>query len=431
MSRLIIEGGHPLKGTIRASGNKNAALKLLPACILTDQPVTLHNIPDIADVRTAIDILIDLGVDVTELGGGSWRIHAAQIDKTNIDVELASRIRASFVFSGPMLARMGRITLPGPGGDVIGGRPLDTNIQGLRALGVSVALDRDGTFRMETSGLKGAGYLLQAQASVTATENTVMAAVLARGETILDNAAREPHTQDLCNFLNLLGAKIEGIGSGRLIIEGVTKLEGGEFTIGSDYMEVGSFIGAAAVTGGAIRIQQANPQNLGMLDQVYRQLGVVWEVDGEDIIVPADQPMKIESALGGKIPEIKPHPWPGFPPDLMSIAVVVATQSHGSILLHDWMYESRFFFVDKLVFMGARIVLCDPHRVIVQGRSELYANPQGVTSPDIRAGMAMLLAALCAKGTSTIDNIQQIDRGYEAIESKLAALGADIKRAAS
>lgn len=428
MSRLIIEGGHPLTGTIKASGNKNAALKLLPACILTDKPVVLHNIPNIEDVRTAIAILRDLGVDVTDLGGGSWRIQAKEIVKTDLDVVLASRIRASFVFSGPMLARMGRITLPGPGGDVIGGRPLDTNIQGLKALGVSVELDRDGTFRMETSGLVGAGYLLQSQASVTATENTVMAAVLAKGETILDNAAREPHTQDLCHFLNQLGAKIEGIGSGRLHIQGVSALDGGEFTIGSDYMEVGSFIGATAVTGGEIRIQQANPNNLGMLEQVYRQLGVVWQVESEDIIVPADQPMEIEPALGGRIPEIKPHPWPGFPPDLMSIAVVLACQSKGSILLHDWMYESRFFFVDKLVFMGARIVLCDPHRVIVQGRSELYANPQGVTSPDIRAGMAMLLAALCAKGTSTIDNIQQIDRGYEQIETKLTTLGAKIER---
>jgi UDP-N-acetylglucosamine 1-carboxyvinyltransferase len=428
MSRLIIEGGYPLIGTIRASGNKNAALKLLPACILTDKPVVLHNIPNIADVLTTIAILRDLGVDVTDLGGGSWRIQAKKIIKTGLDIVLASRIRASFVFSGPMLARMGRITLPGPGGDVIGGRPLDTNIQGLKALGVSVELDRDGTFRMETSGLVGAGYLLQSQASVTATENTVMAAVLAQGETILDNAAREPHTQDLCHFLNQLGAKIEGIGSGRLHIQGVDALDGGEFTIGSDYMEVGSFIGAAAVTGGEIRIQQANPNNLGMLEQVYRQLGVVWQVEGEDIIVPADQPMEIEPALGGRIPEIKPHPWPGFPPDLMSIAVVLACQSKGSILLHDWMYESRFFFVDKLVFMGARIVLCDPHRVIVQGRSELYANPQGVTSPDIRAGMAMLLAALCAKGTSTIDNIQQIDRGYELIETKLTTLGAKIER---
>ncbi len=428
MSRLIIEGGHPLKGTIKASGNKNAALKLLPACILTDQPVTLHNIPDIADVRTALNILRDLGVEVTDLGAGSWRIHATTINKTDIDVELASRIRASFVFSGPMLARMGRITLPGPGGDVIGGRPLDTNIQGLKALGVSVELDQNGTFRMETEGLEGAGYLLQSQASVTATENTVMAAVLAQGETILDNAAREPHTQDLCHFLNILGANIEGIGSGRLFIQGVSSLGGGEYTIGSDYMEVGSFIGAAAVTGGEIRIQQANPRNLGMLDQVYERLGVHWLVDGEDIIVPAAQSMEIEAALGGKIPEIKPHPWPGFPPDLMSIAVVLASQSTGSVLLHDWMYESRFFFVDKLIFMGARIVLCDPHRVIVQGPSELYANPQGVTSPDIRAGMTMLLAALCARGTSSIDNIQQIDRGYEQIESKLQALGANIRR---
>jgi UDP-N-acetylglucosamine 1-carboxyvinyltransferase len=323
---------------------------------------------------------------------------------------------------------MGRLTLPGPGGDVIGGRPLDTNVQGLQALGVEIELDRYGTFQMQTAGLKGAGYLLQSQASVTATENTLMAAVMADGETTIDNAAREPHTQDLCHFLNQLGANIEGVGSGRLVIQGVKSLSGGEFTIGSDYMEVGSFIGAAAVTGGEIRIRRAGPNNLGLIGHVYRQLGVHWEVDGEDIVVPASQPMEIVPAFGGRIPEIKPHPWPGFPPDLMSIAVVLACQATGSVLLHDWMYESRFFFVDKLVFMGARIVLCDPHRVIVQGPNVLYANPQGVTSPDIRAGMAMLLAALCARGTSKIDNIQQIDRGYEQIEAKLITLGARIER---
>jgi UDP-N-acetylglucosamine 1-carboxyvinyltransferase len=428
MGRLLIEGGYPLQGTITASGNKNAALKLLPACILTDQPVTLHNIPDIADVRTVIAILIDLGIEVVDLGGGSWRVHAGQIAKTDIDPALAGRIRASFVFSGPMLARMGRLTLPGPGGDVIGGRPLDTNVQGLQALGVEIELDRYGTFQMQTAGLKGAGYLLQSQASVTATENTLMAAVMVDGETTIDNAAREPHTQDLCHFLNQLGANIEGVGSGRLVIQGVKSLSGGEFTIGSDYMEVGSFIGAAAVTGGEIRIRRAGPNNLGLIGHVYRQLGVHWEVDGEDIVVPASQPMEIVPAFGGRIPEIKPHPWPGFPPDLMSIAVVLACQATGSVLLHDWMYESRFFFVDKLVFMGARIVLCDPHRVIVQGPNVLYANPQGVTSPDIRAGMAMLLAALCARGTSKIDNIQQIDRGYEQIEAKLITLGARIER---
>jgi UDP-N-acetylglucosamine 1-carboxyvinyltransferase len=428
MSQLIIEGGHKLQGTITAGGNKNAALKLIPACLMTDEPVILHNIPEIDDVQTALAIMRDLGADVMSLGSGSWRIHAAEIVKSEIDARLGSRIRASFVFTGPLLARMGRITLPGPGGDVIGGRPLDTNVQGLQALGVEVSLSRDGTFEMQADSLLGAGYLLQAEASVTATENTVMAAVLAKGETIIDNAAREPHTEDLCRFLNQLGAKIEGVGTSRLRIQGVDRLFGGEYTIGADYMEVGSFIGAAALTGGEIRIRQAEPANLGMIGQVYQRLGVRWLIDGQDIVVPADQSLEIVPALGGRIPEIKPHPWPGFPPDLMSIAVVIASQASGSVLLHDWMYESRFFFVDKLVFMGARIVLCDPHRVLVQGPSILYANPQGVTSPDIRAGMAMVLAALCARGTSTIHNAQQIERGYESIEKKLQSLGANIRR---
>jgi UDP-N-acetylglucosamine 1-carboxyvinyltransferase len=428
MSRLIIEGGQRLGGVITASGNKNAALKVLPACILTDQPVILHNIPDIADVRTVIAILQDLGVEVSDLGGGSWRVWAQQVGKTAIDGSLASLIRASFVFSGPMLARMGRATLPGPGGDVIGGRPLDTNVQGLRALGASVELSREGTFEMEAPRLRGAGYLLQAEASVTATETTIMAAVLADGVTVIDNAAREPHTEDLCRFLLGLGAHIEGIGTSRLTIEGVEKLGGGEFRIGADYMEVGSFIGAAAVTGGEIRIRSADPDRLGLIEQIYRRLGVCWSVEGEDILVPGQQPLRIALSLGDRIPELKPHPWPGFPPDLMSIALVIATQAEGSVLLHDWMYESRFFFVDKLIFMGARIVLCDPHRVLVQGKSRLYANPQGVTSPDIRAGMAMVLAALCAQGTSTIHNIHQIDRGYERFDEKLQTLGAKVRR---
>lgn len=427
---FIIEGGIPLHGTIKASGNKNAAIKLLPACLLTDQPITLHNIPDIADVRVALAILRQLGAEVTDLGQGSWRIHAANITETHIDFQLASQSRASFVFSGPMLARLGHVTLPIPGGDVIGGRPLDTHIQGLKALGVHVEItpQRNG-FQMDADPIRGGGYILQAEASVTATENTLMASVMAQGETIIDNAACEPHIQDLCYFLNGLGAHIEGVGSNRLIIQGVKSLHGGEYTIGSDFMEVGSFVGAAAVTGGSIRIQNAGPEHLGMIRLVYEKLGITWETEGNDIIVPANQSLQVQSALSGRILEIKPHPWPGFPPDLMSILVVMATQSKGSVLLHDWMYESRFFFVDKLTFMGARITLCDPHRVIVQGPAQLYANPHGVTSPDIRAGMAMVLAALCAQGVSTIHNIHQIDRGYEQIEEKLVSLGARIQRA--
>ncbi len=427
MSRFLISGGSPLKGTITASGNKNAALKLLPACLLTDQPVLLHNIPNIQDVQNTILILRDLGVEVVDLGSGSWRVHAQNVTKTELDTVLAGRTRASFVFAGPMLGRLRQIQLPVPGGDVIGGRPLDTHVQAFRSLGVQVDYSRQGVFDMQAKTLQGADMLL-AEASVTATENTIMAAVLADGVTIINNAASEPHVRDLCDFLNQLGAQIEGAGTNRLTIHGVDKLSGGEFTIGADFMEVGSFIGATAVTGGEVRIKNADPQNLGMVRLVYEKIGVHWLDDGNDIVIPAGQPMCIESAVGGRVPQIKPMPWPGFPPDLMSIAVVIATQSNGSILLHDWMYESRFFFVDNLVFMGARIVLCDPHRVLVQGPSRLYASTQGVPSPDIRAGMAMVLAALCAEGTSTIHNIQQIDRGYESIEYKLQALGAQIER---
>ncbi|MBE2199177.1 MAG: UDP-N-acetylglucosamine 1-carboxyvinyltransferase [Anaerolinea sp.] len=428
MSKFIIEGGHPLTGTMTASGNKNAALKLLPACLLTAEPVILHNIPDIQDVRNTIAILEDLGVAVENLGEGSWRMRASDIAKTELDPELAGRIRASFVLSGPMLARTGRITLPLPGGDVIGGRPLDTHIRALEALGAKVKLVNRGVFQMTAKDLQGAGYLLLPEASVTATENTVMAAVLADGETVIDNAACEPHVRDLCLFLNQMGAAIEGVGTNRLTIHGVTQLHGTEYTIGADFMEVGSFISAAAVTGGELRIKRADPQYLGMIRLVYDKLGVQFEIENDDVIVPAYQPLTIKSALSGRMLEIKPMPWPGFPPDLMSILVVLATQSKGLVLLHDWMYESRFFFVDHLNFMGARTVLCDPHRLIVEGQSTLYASPHGVPSPDIRAGMALVIAALCAKGTSTIHNIQQIDRGYERIETKLQALGAHIQR---
>jgi UDP-N-acetylglucosamine 1-carboxyvinyltransferase len=428
MSKFIIEGGQPLRGEVTVSGNKNAALKLLPACLLTDEPVILHNIPAIRDVENTMLILRDLGVEVVHLGGGSWRVDAHNVTKSELNPQLAARTRASFVFAGPMLARMGRVTLPIPGGDVIGGRPLDTHVQALTALGANVSMSQRGVFEMAAPQLRGAGHLLLAEASVTATENAVMAAVLAKGETIIDNAACEPHVRDLCHFLNSMGAQIEGVGSNRLMIDGVEKLHGTECRIGSDFMEVGSFIGAAAVTRGEVRIRDAQPRNLGMIRLVYERFGVRWQDDGEDIIVPGNQELLIQEGLGGRIPEIKPLPWPGFPPDLMSIAVVLGTQAVGSVLLHDWMYESRFFFVDHLTFMGARVVLCDPHRVLVQGPSKLFANPAGVPSPDIRAGMAMVLAALCARGTSTIHNIQQIDRGYERIEDKLRSLGANIVR---
>ena len=303
MSKFLIEGGHQLSGTVRASGNKNAALKLLPACLLTDEPVVLHNIPNIRDVANTILILRDLGVEVESLQPGSWRVPAPQVCKTELDSTLASRTRASFVFAGPMLARLGQVTLPIPGGDVIGGRPLDTHVRALKALGVAIDMHPRGIFHMNADGIHGAGYLLLAEASVTATENTVMASVLAEGTTIIDNAASEPHVQDLCHFLNQMGAQIEGIGSNRLTVQGVERLSGTEFRIGSDFMEVGSFIGATAVTGGEVRIKNAEPQNLGMIRLVYEKLGVHWLDDGEDIIIPADQSMEIEHALAGRIRE--------------------------------------------------------------------------------------------------------------------------------
>lgn len=425
MDQFVIEGGAPLNGTVRASGNKNAALKLLPACLLTEEPVVLHNIPDIADVCTMVSLLKKLGVQVERLDATSYRVHARTIQAHALDRALASRIRASIVLAGPMLARIGRIELPPPGGDVIGRRRVDTHILALKALGAKAEMN--DRFVLQTDGLHGADILLD-EASVTATENTIVAAVLAKGTTILRNAASEPHVQDLCLFLNQLGAQIEGVGSNVLTIQGVDRLNGGEFHIGADYIEVGSFIGAAAVTGGRVRIQNAAPEHLSMIALVFNRLGVHWEVEGEDVIVPEYQPLKIVPDLGDIIPEIKAQPWPAFPSDLLSIALVVATQADGTALFHEWMYENRFFFVDKLVYMGARIVLCDPHRCLIQGPNKLRGELDRISSPDIRAGMALLLAALCAEGTTIIRNVGQIDRGYEDVDGKLRALGARIER---
>ncbi len=425
MERFVIQGRNPLNGTITASGNKNAALKLLPACILTEEPVTLHNVPDIDDVRAMIHILQKLGVNAENLGKGSWRIHAKDLTTHVIDQELGSRIRASIVLAGPMLARLGQIELPPPGGDVIGRRRVDTHILALKALGAQ--FEMNGRFTFTAKELRGADILLD-EASVTATENTVMAAVLAKGTTIIRNAASEPHIQDLCQFLNKLGAQIEGIGSNVLTIHGVDRLNGGEFRIGADYLEVCSFIGAAAVTRGRVRIKQASPEHLSMIALVFNRLGVHWESEGDDVIVPEYQPLKIVPDLGDQIPEIKAQPWPAFPSDLMSIALIVATQAEGTVLFHEWMYDSRFYFTDKLSYMGARIVLCDPHRCLVQGPSQLRGEPERISSPDIRAGMALLLAALCAEGTTVIRNIAQVDRGYQNVDGKLRELGAKIER---
>ncbi len=428
MARFIIEGGYPLAGEVTPSGNKNAALPLLAATLLTDEPVILRNVPLIQDVITMRALLESLGAEITPLDAHTWRVHAKHISPTDLDPDLSRSIRASILLAGPMSARTGHIVLPPPGGDVIGRRRVDTHLLALKALGVEAHYQRFAKrfyFKVKPQGLRGADILLD-EASVTATENALMAAVLAKGTTILRNAASEPHVQELARMLNQMGARIEGIGTNTLRIEGVERLHGTEFTIGPDYLEVVSYIGAAVVTRGRIRIRNAGPQYLDMVRLVFRRLGVVWDVEGNDILVPADQPLTIEPDLGEAIPKITTMPWPGFPTDLMSIAIVVATQSRGSILFHDWMYPSRMFFIDKLVSMGAQIVLCDPHRAIVIGPSVLVG--ERLESPDIRAGMALVLAALAAQGRSEIRNIRQIDRGYERVDEKLRQLGAHIQR---
>ena len=423
MEEFLIEGGYPLHGEVTPSGNKNAALPLLAACLLTAEPVILRNLPQIRDVQAMRKLIESLGAVVEELDLTTWRITTQNLVASHLDPELCRRIRASILIAGPVLARAGGLRLPPPGGDVIGRRRLDTHILALRALGAKVTYDR--MLEFETDGLHGADILLD-EASVTATENAIMAAVLAKGDTQIRNAASEPHVQELCHFLNILGAKIEGIGSNTLHISGVSHLHGGEFAIGPDLLEVVSYIGAAIVTHGEVRIHNAGVQHLEMVGQVFHRLGVEWKVDEDDLIVPSDQSLVISSDLDGAVPEIKTNVWPAFPTDLMSIAITVATQASGSVLFHDWMFSGRMYFTDKLVGMGARIILCDPYRVLIQGPMQLYA--EKLESPDIRAGMALLLAALAAKGTSTVRNIRQIERGYERVDEKLRLLGARITR---
>ncbi|HDQ72001.1 MAG TPA: UDP-N-acetylglucosamine 1-carboxyvinyltransferase [Chloroflexi bacterium] len=423
MDKFVIEGGHPISGTMRLSGNKNAALPLLAACLLTDEPVTLHNVPNIGDVQTMGELLADVGVSVERLNTHTWRVHARDVCSSALSPQLFGLIRGSITLAGPMLARLGQVQLPHPGGDVIGRRRVDTHFLALNALGAEV--DVDGAFRLQSQGLCGADILLD-EASVTATENAIMAATLAKGTTILRNAACEPHVQDLCLMLRSFGARIEGIGSNTLVIQGVDRLSGGEYTIGPDYMEAGSYIALAAVTGGELLIENAAPEHLRMVKLVFERLGVRFEARGEHVFVPAEQSMHIVSDVGGAVPTVYDAVWPGFPADLMSIAVVLASQSQGTVLIHEKMFESRLYFVDKLIWMGARIVLCDPHRCVVMGPSPLHGDE--VESPDIRAGMALLIAALCAEGESVIRNVRQIDRGYEHVEDKLRRLGARIER---
>ncbi len=421
---FVIEGGQPLSGRIRAAGNKNGALPILAACLLTNEPVTLTNMPRIRDVDTMLELLADLGADAGWIGPNEVRVHCADVEKSAPDERLCSKIRASFLLAGPLLARFGEATMPPPGGDVIGRRRLDPHIHAFAELGA--AIDVGGpAFRMTTSGLRGANVFLD-EASVMATENAVMAAVTSPGETVIGNAACEPHVQDLCRFLVSLGAQIEGIESNVLRIHGVDSLGGGEWTIGPDHIEVGSFIGMAAISGGDVTIDAVRPRDLLSIIPAFGRLGVRVEMGEDTVHVPARQQLIVQDDLGGAIPKIEDGPWPAFPSDLTSIAVIVATQATGTVLIFEKMFESRLFFVDKLVSMGARIILCDPHRAVVTGPTKLYG--QQMSSPDIRAGMAMLLAALCAEGTSTIGNIGEIDRGYERIDERLRMLGARIER---
>jgi UDP-N-acetylglucosamine 1-carboxyvinyltransferase len=424
VERFIIEGGRQLSGTVRPAGNKNAALPVLAATLLTDQNIVLHNIPQIGDVATKIALLQQLGADVRPRGEHSWAIGTAGVGSTEPDGALARKIRTSILLAGPLLARRGHVTLPRPGGDQIGRRRLDTHFLALRAVGASVEITPT-SYEMRAERLRGADLFLD-EMSVTATEQAILTAVLAEGTTTISNAASEPHIQDLCAFLNGMGARISGIGTNCLIIDGVGRLRGTEFTIGPDYMEVVSFLGLAAVTGSQLRIADARPREHRMTRIAFSKLGVTWSEAGEDIIVPADQALTVQSDAHDAIPQIHSAPWPGFNTDLLITALVVATQARGTVLIHEKMFENRLFFVDRLIAMGARIILCDPHRAVVAGPAQLYG--EHLSSPDIRAGMALIIAALCAEGRSVIDNVGQIDRGYERIEQRLQALGAQIQR---
>ena len=423
MYEYLIEGGFPIKGTITASGNKNAALPCIAATLLTAESVTLHNIPEIEDTSVMLNILQSFGVKATNIKKHSWKIEAKNVKASCIPAELSKKIRASILFAGPLLARCGKAEMLPPGGDVIGRRRVDTHFLALTQLGARI--DVNGQFTFTANKLVGTDIFLD-EASVTATENAIMAAVLAEGKTTITNAACEPHIQVLCNMLNLMGAKITGIGSNILYIEGVEKLHGCEFTIGPDYMEIGSFIGLAAATKGSITIEGIKPEDMRPLKIGFNKLGISWTINGTTLSVSSVQEMKTNADIGSKIPKIDDSPWPGFPPDLTSIMTVVATQVEGTVLIFEKMFESRMFFVDKLLNMGAQITLCDPHRAVVSGPSTLHGDH--LVSPDVRAGMAMVIAAMAAHGESRISNVYQIERGYEHLVERLQGLGAKIKK---
>ena len=435
MERFVIEGGKPLSGRVVPSGSKNEALPAIAACLLTPEPVVLKNVPDIQDVRVMLQVLEQLGCRVERLAEDTVRVTAADIHEV-VDQELARRVRASILFAGPILARLGRVVLPPPGGDVIGRRRLDTHFIGLQALGAEFTMN--GNYELSAKRLVGTEIFLD-EASVTATENIIMAAVLSEGQTVLMNAASEPHVQGLCRMLVSMGAEISGIGTGTLRIGGSRKLHGTTHTIGPDYLEIGSWIGLAAVTHSDIAIDGCRTDELRMIQHVFAKLGVFPEVEPAPVHgglggpnglatlrVRPDQPLEVRRDLHGAIPRIDDAPWPAFPTDLMSIAITTATQCKGTVLFFEKMFEGRMFFTDSLIAMGASIILCDPHRIVVVGPSPLYG--ARLESPDVRAGMALLIAALAARGTSTIYNIRQIDRGYMRIDEKLRALGASIVR---
>ena len=424
MERFVVEGGRRLEGRIRPGGNKNAALPILAACLLTDDVIILRNLPDIQDVRVMLQIMEGLGSVVERIEPNVVRIHTKGECSSSPNPDLSRKIRASILLAGPLLARCGAANIAKPGGDAIGRRRVDTHLLALEALGAQIEVSAQ-EYRMSVRALKGSNMFLD-EASVTATENAIMAAVLAEGQTLIYNAAAEPHVQDLCRFLNLLGAQIEGIATNSLRIKGVDSLHGGDFHIPSDHIEVGSYIGLAAVTRSELVIEDAVPEHMYAVRYMLEKVGIELKIEGKDIRVPKDQALRVRYDIGAAVPKIDDGPWPLFPADLLSIMIVIATQAEGTVMIFEKMFESRLFFTDKLIQMGARIILCDPHRAIIVGGNRLSGAE--ISSPDIRAGMALLLAALCAKGESVIHNIHQIDRGYERIEERLNPLGARIRR---
>jgi UDP-N-acetylglucosamine 1-carboxyvinyltransferase len=425
MEKLLIEGGVPLSGTIVPAGNKNAALPLLACSLLTDEEVILHNVPRIRDVEAMLQLLADLGSRTRWLDDNTVSLQADNVSKTDVDASLAERIRASFLAAGPLLARFGSAHMPPPGGDVIGRRRLDPHLDAFRALGATVEHGNDIRILADNGGLQACDFFMD-EPSVMGTENALMASALIDGTTVIRNAASEPHVQDLARMLNKMGCAIEGIGSNVMQVHGMGKLHGCEHTVSPDHIEIASFMALAGVTGGELRIKNCVLDDMRMIRLVFHRLGLRSEFDGDDCVIPGGQKLVVSRDAGDYQSKVEDGPWPAFPADLTSIAVALATQSEGSVLIFEKMFENRLFFVDKLISMGAEITICDPHRAIVIGPRRLRG--QRLSSPDIRAGMAMLIAAVCADGTSEIHNVRDIDRGYERIDERLRGLGAQIER---